>query len=494
MKLFQKIKRALWVLLKLTVIGTFCLEAQISLHPENPHYFLYKEQALVLVTSAEHYGAVLNKDFDYQKYLQTLHQNGLNYTRIFTGSYIEIPGSFNIGNNTLAPEIGSYLTPWKRTDQEGVYEGERKLDLAQWNEIYFERLQDFVATAEELDIIVEVTFFSSIYQDANWDRNPFNPENNVNLGEQELDRRKSNTLDNGDLIHFQKRMVEKIVQELNEFDNVIYELQNEPWSDDPQKVMRILRTLEPEPGSGDWFKWAERASDASLKWQKTIAQTIVDTEKDLPKKHLIAQNFTNFKHSLKSVDPNISILNFHYVWPEAVWMNYAWDRPISFDESGFAGKSDTTYLRQAWQFMLAGGAVFNNLDYSFFVGKEDGRGENDAPGGGSATFRKQLSFLRSFLESFDFVKMKPDLTIVSHAPGLDWQAISTPGKQYAFIFVGEGAGWVKLNLPNGNYQFEWISPFTGEVLDKGQFKPPSKGPGTLQMPVFEQLVALKVFK
>jgi hypothetical protein len=63
-----------------------------------------------LVTSAEHYGAVVNLDFDFEKYLQTMHAEGMNYTRIFTGSYVEIPGSFNIGNNTLAPAVGSFIT------------------------------------------------------------------------------------------------------------------------------------------------------------------------------------------------------------------------------------------------------------------------------------------------------------------------------------------------------------------------------------------------
>ena len=184
-----------------------------------------------------------------------------------------------------------------------------------------------------------------------------------------LDRKKSNTLENGNLTDFQKKMVEKIVTELNAYDNVFYEIQNEPWSDDPQKVMRTLRTLDPNPGEGGWFKWAEKASDASLEWQKVIAATVAETEKHLPKQHLIAQNYTNFKASIEKVDPNVDILNFHYVWPEAVWLNYGWDRPVVFDESGFAGNSDTTYLRQAWQFMLAGGAGFNNLDYSFLCGK-----------------------------------------------------------------------------------------------------------------------------
>jgi hypothetical protein len=35
----------------------------IQLHPENPHYFLYKGEPMVLITSAEHYGALLNLDY-----------------------------------------------------------------------------------------------------------------------------------------------------------------------------------------------------------------------------------------------------------------------------------------------------------------------------------------------------------------------------------------------------------------------------------------------
>src|ERR1039457_7627772 len=37
----------------------------IRLHPKNPHYFLYRGKAVALITSGEHYGAVMNADFDY---------------------------------------------------------------------------------------------------------------------------------------------------------------------------------------------------------------------------------------------------------------------------------------------------------------------------------------------------------------------------------------------------------------------------------------------
>ena len=55
----------------------------------NPHYFSYLGRPTVLITSAEHYGAVINLDFDYVAYLDTLRSYGLNYTRIYPGALIE---------------------------------------------------------------------------------------------------------------------------------------------------------------------------------------------------------------------------------------------------------------------------------------------------------------------------------------------------------------------------------------------------------------------
>ena len=345
-----------------------------------------------------------------------------------------------------------------------------------------------------MGITVEISLFCATYDDRYWERHPFNPGNNINGIPINLERQKSNTLANGVLTAFQQKLVAKIVTEINGFDNVFYEIQNEPWSDDPQKVMRTLRTLDPLPKDGDWYKWAEMASPASLEWQTLMAKTVVETELQLPKKHIIAQNYTNFMHSVDKVDPNISIMNFHYVWPEAVWMNYGWNRPVSFDESGFAGSADSTYLSQAWQFMMAGGSVFNNLDYSFYAGKEDGTGTNSAPGGGSTNFRKQLTFLHDFLKSLDFVKMQPDFSVVVHAPGVQVQAISQPGVQYAMVFTGVASKWVKLNLPKGKYHFEFISPFTGKTLKTGFFKQKKDGIYELDLPDFGEMVALKITK
>jgi hypothetical protein len=49
------------------------LAEPLRLHPDNPHYFLYRGQPLLLITSGEHYGAVLNLDFDYLTLIGCVH-------------------------------------------------------------------------------------------------------------------------------------------------------------------------------------------------------------------------------------------------------------------------------------------------------------------------------------------------------------------------------------------------------------------------------------
>ena len=79
------------------------LPQPLSLHPQNPHYFLFRGEPAILIGSTEHYGAVMNLDFDYVRYLDELSACGLNVTRTFSGVYVEPGGAFGIIKNTMAP-------------------------------------------------------------------------------------------------------------------------------------------------------------------------------------------------------------------------------------------------------------------------------------------------------------------------------------------------------------------------------------------------------
>lgn len=44
----------------------------ITLHPTNPRYFSYHGKPLVLITATEHYGPVINRNFNYITYLDDM--------------------------------------------------------------------------------------------------------------------------------------------------------------------------------------------------------------------------------------------------------------------------------------------------------------------------------------------------------------------------------------------------------------------------------------
>ena len=161
-------------------MDSFSQHKAISLHPENSHYFLYRGKPTILITSAEHYGAVINLDFDFIPYLDELKSKGLNLTRTFTGAYVEPQGAFNISENTLAPGPNRFICPWERSPEPGYANGGNKFDLGRWNEAYFTRLKEFISAAEKREIVVELALFCPFYEEVQWKLSPMNTINNIN--------------------------------------------------------------------------------------------------------------------------------------------------------------------------------------------------------------------------------------------------------------------------------------------------------------------------
>jgi hypothetical protein len=423
-------------------VSAAAAEKPLALHPDNPHYFLFRGKPTVIITSGEHYGAVLNLDFDYVKYLDELAAHGLNNTRTWAGAYVEDTKDFNITQNTLAPLRDRFICPFARSDTPGYPNGGNKFDLTKWDEAYFRRLKDFLTQASERGVIVEMILFCPFYEESMWKLSPQNAENNVNnIGR--CKRGEVYTLDKNDgLLAIHEAMTRKIVTELNEFDNLYYEVCNEPY---------------------------ERRTE--MAWQHRIADVIVDTEKALPNKHLISMNISNGSAKIENPHPAISIFNFHYASPPtAVAENYHLNKVIGDNETGFKGTKDDHYRMEAWEFILAGGALYNNLDYSFTAGHEDGTFEypDRQPGGGTRELRRQLKVLKEFIESFDFVRMKPGLGDLKSKLGEDvrCQVLSERGKQYAIYVKSPAAVELELELPQGAYDFEQINAITGKTIEK----------------------------
>lgn len=438
-----------------------------QLHPDNPRYFLFRGKPTVLVTSAEHYGAVLNLDFQPIPYLDTLQRDGMNMTRIFSGFYCENPGAFNIKDNTLAPLPGRLICPWARSNQPGYAGGGNRFDLSRWDDAYFTRLRQYVEEAGKRGIVVEVALFCPFYEDSMWNLSPVKAGNNIQ-GVGEVPRNEVLTLKHPELVAVQDAMTRKIAQELAPLDNWYFEICNEPY-----------------------------AGKVPLDWEHHVADTIRAAEPDPTTRHLIAQNISNGSAKVENPHPAVSLFNFHYAAPpDAVKVNAHLKRAIGDDETGFRGTTDLPYRTEGWDFMLAGGAHFNNLDYSFTAAHPDGKAEigPTMPGGGGPSLRRSLRALREFMESLPFLKMSPDEQVVRGGvtEGTTARVLSEPGKVYAlYLKGGSGQPTLELALSVGHYQAEWINPRTGATAHSEAVES-KDGVARLKAPPYTEDIALRV--
>jgi len=457
-----------FLLLLLSVIGGGHAEP-IRAHPDNPHYYLFRGRPTVLITSAEHYGAVINRAFDYNAYLEALKSYGLNYTRIYPAAFIEPEGTFH-PENTLAPKPGELIQPWARSQTPGYRSGGNRFDLDQWDPEYFRRLKDFIAQADARGIVVEVCFFNAQNR-GSWPMSPLNWRNNIQ-GEGRSDYNGVQTLEHPDVLRRQEEFVRRIVQEVNPFDNVILEICDEPFSYGTPRAL-----------AGPWIGH--------------LVEVVKQTENTLPKKHLLGQqiqgaiggpiDFTS--------NPDVSVIVTQYVWQtpdEQVGgmkaLDYLYDRnkPIDLNETGYyplsswyEGDKAGDVRVEAWEFMAGGGSSFNNLNGVFTARDPSGKAAENTP------VLKTMQSLKQFIEGFHFLKMRPDRSfVVSGMPaGSYYRGMSERGQQYALyhhhsklqpyvykVVPGAYEERLILDLPDGIYQADWVDPSNGGVLVTETFK------------------------
>jgi hypothetical protein len=434
---------------------------------------------------------VINRAFNYTAYLDALKSYGLNYTRIYPAAFIEPQGAFPL-ENTLAPKPGDLIQPWARSQMPGYRSGGNRFDLDRWDPEYFRRLKDFLVQADARGIVVEVCFFNA-QNKGSWPMSPLHWKNNIQQEEHVDDYNEVQTLHHPVLLQRQDAFVSRIVQQVNSFDNVILEVCDEPSSYGTPRAL-----------AGPWVGH--------------LVEVINQAESTLPKKHLLGQqvqgaiggpiDFTSH--------PNVPVIVTQYMWltPDeqvgglkALDELYDRNKPIDLNETGYypldswyeGDKVDDVRV-EGWEFMVGGGSSFNNLNGVFTVSD---------PAGAAATNKPVLvtmQALKQFIESFDFMKMRPDRSfVVSGMPaGAFYRGMSQRGEQYALyhhhsrlkpyvytVTPGLYEEHLTLDLPAGTYRAEWVNPSNGALLSMETFTH-SDGPRSVSAPRHTVDVALRL--
>ena len=450
----------------------------ITVCPANPHYFMREGKPFVLVTSDHHYGAVIDADFDYARFLDFLAATGMNLTRIYPGGMFE-PADKYVAGNPLGPLPGRHILPWMRSDEAGAAAAlaelgkpSLKFALDRWNPAYFSCLKAFVDRARQQGLVVEVAFFNGMYADC-WPLMPLYHANNIQgVGHYEAAECGLFTTcspRNLDVLRYQRAYIAKITTELNEYDNVIYDLCDEP----------LLQGLP----DGNVTFMPDRDV---IPWVHALKEAFVESEAVLPKKHVLGQTVQSSSPDL-SAESWCAWLPTEYVRAatEALKKNYAARKPIVDVESDYFGGAlvkpygvDEVRL-EGWWFLLSGGAGVINLNGEYHRGQETGGADT------RERIVPQRKILKDFVESLDLTSIARFDGVREIPSGAFAGALATAGRQYAvYLFHAKddgqwGAHFVATpgtyrdtitlsTIPASGYRLEWVDPASGAIKGSRQ--------------------------
>ena len=449
----------------------------VRLNPENPKYLLFRGKPLVLVSASEHYGSVINRSFDYEKYLDDAVEHKMTMTRTFL-LYRELQSARN-PSSPCKPESPDYIAPFVRKGPGKAMDGEPVYDLDAWNPEYFERLHKFLDAASKRGIVVELTVFSNAYSPETWSLNPLRAENNLqHVGA--VDWQEYITLKDKELVRRQTAYARKIIEETSGYDNVYYEICNEPgggtpghatpadvdaWQEEMARVMReeMRRLKSPHLLAGQQaFTYAAKNA---FPMDATFAKGTVEIVNDHPLPNTLFDgrvfemgNFMSKELMLKDV---AAFCSAAYSRPKPTVMDEDNTASMYRDEMGW-----TIHRKRAWA-SLMNGCLYDYIDFSITVGSESGTAAS------RAGIRSWMQHLSEFMASYDYVHSKPDTSWV-YFPNASVvvSGLARSGKDYV-AYIGDarelsdgGAGGplrgsVTLTLPAGEYDVALYSPMTG---------------------------------
>jgi hypothetical protein len=480
----------------------------ITIHPANNRVFLFRGRPRVFVCATEHYGAVLNRPFRFEPYLQEAARCSQTLTRLFL-LFRELQTPRN-PYSTCKPESADYISPFARTGPGLALDGEPKFDLSRWNEEFFERLHRFITMAGERDVAVEIVLLSNTYHESVWALNPMNPANNVN-GMPDFVWPEYMTLKQETVWQWQRRYIKKVVSELNGYDNIVYEVCNEPiggytyqggattrqdvdtWQ---TRIMELVRSTEGKLGTRHLI--AGQQAGFPDPWEQPMTESFTDLGFDIVNNHPLPN--TTYRGKSYNLGPFIS-KRLHLQQVRDFCLATSGEaKPLSLDEDNVAScyadqEAWTIHRKRAWMALMCG-CHYDYIDFSIRVGREAGTEES------RAAIRTWMGFLSRFIHSLDVVSAKPMSGCVKQSPEHTLTAaLVVPGREYA-IYIADGrehdqagageaiAGSLIVEIEPGTYGLSCFSPAAGmespALLVDGGARTPMK------LPVFEHDIVVRL--
>lgn len=426
----------------------------LRVHPGNSRYFTDGSGKAVYLTGSHLWQNLRDIGpsdpptvFDYTGYLNLLEANGHNFIRLWAWDLSR--SKIDLG---IPPFQGDQVVihfPWPRTGPGNARDGKPKFDLGAFDPSYFNRLRSRVIAARDRGIYVSIMLFEgwglhSAGAPWRWDGHPMHASNNVNGINGNPDGNgygtEIQTLQIPAVTNIQKAYVRKVIDTVNDLDNVLYEITNE---------------------SGNY----------STSWQYDMINTIKTAEAGKPKQHPVGMTF---QWSSLGAGNNANLFNSPADWISPNRSGGYRDNPPAANGSKVI-IADTdhidpwlTDLQWVWRSFLRG---MNPIVMDHY----DGPKWN--------AIRRAMGEARAYADRMDLAAMTPRNSLSSTA-----YCLADPGSEYLVYQPGTGA--FDVDLQTGTYSYEWFNTVSGKIEGSGgvtasggnrSFTPPFGNPAVLYL-------------
>lgn len=436
----------------------------LQVHPTNPRYFTDGSGGAIFLTGSHTWANFQERgvagetpDFDYERYLDFMAGHGHNFMRLWRWEQAQwmqfVPATTLIRYAPMA---------YERTGAGEALDGRPKFDLTRFNQAYFDRLRQRVVMAGRRGIYVSVMLFQgfSVEQKGTkgvdpqkgnaWDGHPYNARNNINGIDGDLngdgEGTETHTLANPAVTRLQEAYVRKVIDSLNDLDNVLWEISNESHTD-------------------------------SIEWHYHMIRFIHQYEASKPKCHSVGMTSSPINNPPLFASPAD--------WISPNGKAYLDDPPDT--EGRKVIIVDNDHIRPwesqpawVWKNLMRGNHFILMDHYMDFR-----MGTPDEPDPKHDPTRHAMGLARRLAERIDLAFMTPRGELSSTG-----YCLADPGKAYAVYQPDEAGEEFDLRLEEGDYRIEWVNCASGEKKSSGDmhivegtkpFSTPFGGPSVLYL-------------
>jgi hypothetical protein len=419
-------------------------------NPANPRYFTDGSGKAIYLTGSHTWSNFLDRGtlhppqvpFDYPAYMKWMVAHNFNFMRLWTA---ELPDS----DDTNDPDENVVALPWKwlRTGPGYANDGGLKFDLTKFDQSYFDRMRARIITAGENGIYVSVMLFNGYelqFETNPKDGDPYRDSNNINNVSCPGWCPTDSSQMSDEVWSIEKAYMQKVVDTVNDLDNVLYEVSNE---------------------SGSPF------SDS---WQAQVISFVKQYETTKPKQHPVGMTFqwkggsdlTLYKSAADWISPG------SHVPPSDGTKVIINDTDHAYGAGELKHDGATGQRAWVWENFASGNNVaFMDPYLVVWPGRNSPEGTTADPRIGIkpdsfyAAIRDAMGSTLTYAKRMNLVAMTPQSTLSSTR-----YCLADPGSEY--LVYQPSAGPFTVNLVAGTYQYEWLDPSANRISSSGALSVP----------------------